>query len=141
MYPDKKQLELLIELQPIIKAKMGEWRIGDYGYINGKSNLCIYVYTRQGRKYIRLTNEDYLVDDERIIRIPLVIDPINPERGLCGMLDWRKWSFSYNGTACIENEDENSVFFDDDITTTLLIALYFQEATLKDPKEAKDGVL
>ncbi|MDD5531119.1 MAG: hypothetical protein PHX21_13960 [bacterium] len=127
MYPDKKQLELLIELQPIIKAKMGEWRIGDYGYINGKSNLCIYVYTRQGRKYIRLTNEDYLVDDERIIRIPLVIDPINPERGLCGMLDWRKWSFSWKEIAVIFDEYHNVIFTEDTMAPGMLKALCAQE--------------
>jgi len=127
MYPDKKQLELLIELQPIIKAKMGEWRIGDYGYINGKSNLCIYVYTRQGRKYIRLTNEDYLVDDERIIRIPLVIDPINPERGLCGMLDWRKWSFSWKEIAVIFDDYHNVIFTEDTMAPGMLKALCAQE--------------
>ena len=135
MYPGKKQLGLLIDLQSVIKAKIGEWRIGDYGYINGKPNLCIYIYTRQGKKYIRLTNEDYLADDERIIRLPAIIDPVNPERGLWGMIDWKMWLFSFNGTAFIENEDKTTVFFDADTATVLLNALYIQEVLLKDPIE------
>jgi hypothetical protein len=135
MYPDKKQLGLLIDLQSVIKANMGEWRIGDYGYINGKPNLCIYIYTRQGKKYIRLTNEDYLADDERIIRLPAIIDPVNPERGLWGMLDWRMWLFSFDGAAFIENEDKPTVFFDANTATVLLNALYIQEVLLKDPIE------
>lgn len=141
MYPDKKQLKLLIELQSVIKAKMLEWRIGDYGYINGKPNLCIYIYTRQGKKYIRLTNEDYLADDERIIRLPAIIDPVNPERGLWGMIDWKMWFFSFNGTAFIENEDKTTVFFDADTATVLLNALYIQEVLLNETKnkEIKNG--
>jgi hypothetical protein len=135
MYPDKKQLGLLIDLQSVIKANMGEWRIGDYGYINGKPNLCIYIYTRQGKKYIRLTNEDYLADDERIIRLPAIIDPVNPERGLWGMIDWKMWFFSFNGIAFIKNEDGLFTFFDANTATVLLNALYIQEVLLKDPIE------
>ncbi len=120
---------------------MLEWRIGDYGYINGKPNLCIYIYTRQGKKYIRLTNEDYLADDERIIRLPAIIDPVNPERGLWGMIDWKMWFFSFNGTAFIENEDKTTVFFDADTATVLLNALYIQEVLLNETKnkEIKNG--
>lgn len=138
MYPNKKQLGLLIELQSVIKAKMGEWREGDYGYINGKPNLCTYAYTCHGEKSIRLLDRfcgDYSVDDERIIRLPLVIDPIDPKRGLWGMLDWKKWSFSFDGIAFIKNEDGLITFFDDDIVTVLLRALYIQEVLLKDPIE------
>ena len=149
MYPDKKQLGWLIELQPVIKEKMGEWRIGDYGYIDchdndddcvnvNRINLCIYTDIYHGKKSVRLLNSVegiYLADDERIIRLPAIIDPVNPERGLWGMLDWRMWSFSYNGTACIENEDETSAFFDADTATVLLNALYLQEVLLKDPIE------
>jgi hypothetical protein len=155
MYPDKKQLELLIELQSIIKAKMGEWRIGDYGYIDchdddndndciNKINLCIDTDIWHERRYIRLSNSlerNYLADDKRIIRVPAIIDPINPERGLWGMIDWKMWFFSFNGTAFIENEDKTTVFFDADTATVLLNALYIQEVLLNETKnkEIKNG--
>ncbi len=143
MYPDKKQLELLIELQPIIKAKMGEWRIGDYEYIDcheydytDKIGLCKYIHIYQGRTLIRLSNSldgDYLADDKRIIRVPAIIDPVNPERGLFGMINWKTWSFSFDGIAFIKNEDGLTTFFDDSVVTVLLRALYIQEILLKDP--------
>jgi hypothetical protein len=75
------------------------------------------------------------VDDERIIRLPAIIDPVNPERGLWGMIDWKMWFFSFNGIAFIKNEDGLFTFFDADTATVLLNALYIQEVLLKDPIE------
>jgi hypothetical protein len=40
---------------------------------------------------------DHNIIDGEVLIIPLAIDPVNPERGLWGMIDWERWSVSeYN---------------------------------------------
>ena len=133
MYPEKEQLEMLIRLQSVIKANMKNWEIGDRVCIkdstwSDKTSVVIYTYNCHDDNFVRLSRHgDYDVDDERIIRLPLIIDPVNPQRGLCGMLDWRKWSFSWKEIAVIFDEYHNVIFTEDTMATGMLKALCAQE--------------
>ena len=78
-------------LQPVFREKMGEWQAGDWGYhvvINGifwvaypeGELLMVYWKGHESPKDVFRSNAIYL---------PLPIDPVNPERGCWGMIDWQ----------------------------------------------------
>jgi len=46
---------------------------------------------------------------------------------LCGMLDWRKWSFSWKEIAVIFDEYHNVIFTEDTMAPGMLKALCAQE--------------
>jgi len=71
---------------------------------------------------------------ENIYRLPLPIDPRNPERGLWGMIDWSKWEahIIVNGKLRITNHRPrvfSETWFDviDTPTLALLKTLTVQE--------------
>jgi hypothetical protein len=74
---NQKELELysLPEMQEYFKKVMGWWRAGDLVYCTEEKrsfHYCDICYPRQLPKCC--------------LRLPLAIDPINPERGLLGMI-------------------------------------------------------
>ena len=82
------ELKMLIALQPKIKTAMGEWQTGDRGYVNG---LGIGILHANGLMYFdNGTAISPKWCDSTLI--PLTIDPVNPERGLWGMLDWNQFT-------------------------------------------------
>ncbi len=89
-----KVLELYKVLQPIFPK---DWRAGDWCYDEQTQSLGVYVgeYSRQGRTSYTIAYAHCLVyadDMSRYLHVPLPIDPVNPERGLWGMVDWsRLW--------------------------------------------------
>jgi hypothetical protein len=75
------ELKMLIALQPKIKNAMGSVQYRD-----------LFIWKSDTELSVHCCITPKLLDDASIIRIPLTIDPVNPERGLWGMLDWGKWS-------------------------------------------------
>jgi hypothetical protein len=89
-------------LQPVYAKAMGPWQEGDrccyltgfpdslpeYGFvagINPYNGVLIIRYDDDQTGVFDVTSYD------RLLRIPLPIDPRNPERGLWGMIDWSRW--------------------------------------------------
>jgi hypothetical protein len=78
----------LPKLQKLFREKMGEWRANDKGKFLNNDPEIITKYL-----LLDLTNPETLEDwKNNWIRLPLPIDPENPERGLWGMVDWRLWN-------------------------------------------------
>jgi hypothetical protein len=109
-------LKYYIVLQPMIKKAMGEWKYRDVLY-------CM----RQGT--FHYTHEQDCCD----LLIPLTIDPVNPSRGLWGVLDWTKYAIGgtkNNGDIeILELADKEKYFSSGLITPTeaILKALCHQE--------------
>lgn len=66
-----------------------------------------------------------------MLRLPLPIDPVNPERGLWGMVDWRRFhvedSLNYDGMLTIFERASCGTFtFNGTPTLALLKALAHQ---------------
>jgi len=96
------ELKMLIALQPNIKEAMGEHYDGDMLYSIDAEGLFAYCALCDVQK-------NYNTD--KYIHIPLTIDPVNPERGLFGMLDKTKlwWLRTYlNGDVQLSNSDFQS---------------------------------
>lgn len=116
----REELKYYKALQLVFKEKMGEWELGDRGWFYGE---VIYVTGDT------ITNPDLFRFDGNIIeepiRLPLPIDPENPERGLNGMLES---GILYVGRvrSMIEIEGIN-YFHSPTPTLTLLKALAHQE--------------
>ena len=83
MTPEK--LKYYTALQPLFREKMGPWKDYDTAIVDGKeirwiqnSNAAVYVLNAE--------------KEGRCIRVPLSIDPVSPERGLWGMVNWDLFS-------------------------------------------------
>jgi len=78
---NQNELKMLIALQPMIKKAMGEWQHGDmYCYID---TTDVDFYCKDCLYYNIFSIGLY----KDAIRIPLTIDPVNPERGLIGTIE------------------------------------------------------
>jgi hypothetical protein len=85
-----EELELFKVLQPNIKEAMGEWRPGDWGYDELSCVECFcnstypltFIFPASGTRVLNIT---------KILRLSHDIDRTNPERGLWGMVDWKKY--------------------------------------------------
>lgn len=75
----KEELDLYIELAPILNEYRGEWQHGDHLYSKG---LQHDFYCQDCLDYKIFPRGIY--DD--CIWLPLPIDPVHPERGLVGMI-------------------------------------------------------
>jgi hypothetical protein len=132
------KLEMQIALQPLFKKMMGEIIFGDRIFLlkegialcspfkandeNGKEHSFIHVCYH--------LREDIATHDiSDVIRIPLPIDPVNPERGLWGMVDWNRYScWLYGGKISIHSKDREEIeprYLDPE--EALLMALMEQE--------------
>lgn len=84
-----EELKYLRALHPEIVKRMGPIRIGDVVYDPDDSpdgsvvSVCGYCD--------RLDDGELQQWLQTAIRIPLAIDPVNPGRGLWGMIDWSKF--------------------------------------------------
>lgn len=82
---NKEELGLYTELQPFLKPLLGAWRQLDFGYDLIAKSRCVYL----AKGKFQYPNGGELITDDTstILRLPLPIDPTNPERGLWGMID------------------------------------------------------
>jgi len=109
-----EQLDLIKRLQPLFIKKMGEWRWEDSFLWQGKM------------RYISEGWDLGLPHD--ILRIPQPIDWQNPERGLWGMINWKRFDIkrvSESGGVFLTGGDSGDGFVDP--FTALLMALVQQE--------------
>jgi hypothetical protein len=106
-----------------IQDKRGEWRVGDKGY--DRTYNDVYLVTKD----IANALNDPETEPGRFIWLPLPIDPINPERGLWGMVDWKRCTLinSVNdGQAYIDIKSKKWHFVGS-ITEALLRAIWAQQ--------------
>lgn len=138
-----EQLELHKKLQPLYDKMMVKWFANDVGYFVKEKKLafCTGYWTEEGgRKIYSFSFGIETIPTRSVmpIRIPYTVSPHDdyPERGLWGMLDWKKYhSDTYqNGSVIISKRPKNEFDFDalairfkGDLTTTLLKALCNQE--------------
>jgi len=119
-----EQLDMHKRLQPLYKRVMGEWQLGDWGYL-GETLICATGNLEEKFNH----NLDGLPLNElgkaSILLIPLTIDSEHPERGLWGMLKGTK-VLEENTNYCILWIDEEA-YEASDPTTAMLIALIQQE--------------
>ena len=89
-------------LQPLFREKMGPlWLPGDRGvtiYRGDETLFLVYAAYDGGLlSGVVCTMTDnfgkvnFQEDDPALLRLPLPIDPVNPERGLWGMVDWKSY--------------------------------------------------
>lgn len=87
MNAEELRLDSLPKMQEFFREKMGPVQIGDRIF-DVRDNMSGFVIAVDGNRV------DYVIDDGSVywtklvdaIRLPLSIDPVNPERGLLGML-------------------------------------------------------
>jgi hypothetical protein len=77
-----EELKYFIALKDVINGKMGPWQCYDRWH-DPEDDTTGIVLPGQVR-YFR----DPADEDHNLIRLPLPVDPENPERGLWGMIDW-----------------------------------------------------
>jgi hypothetical protein len=119
------RLMSLPAMQEKFREAMGPWQEGDpyYSYLDRVGGFV----------------EDQVCEDfnngefEGVVRLPLPIDPNNPERGLWGMVDWKRWRAVQDITDMSGLTwlfwtpfESNTVRIRDTITLALLRALMHQ---------------
>jgi hypothetical protein len=130
-----EQIDLLRRLQTFFKKKMGEWIAGDMfvhenrtGFIESIAGDTIKLHLlwnglSSGSRVIYKRNWDEL------LRIPKSIDWQNPERGLWGMVDWKRFYIEeHHGAVDVLNADSDEALCTEaDPFTALLKTLCMQE--------------
>jgi hypothetical protein len=140
------------KMQEKFREKMGEWQSGDrirrkytiFGdpideqiwskdkmfeivIIREQSSIKTYWHCQNEEGYERtLTDQDML--SETCVRLPLPIDPENPERGLFGMLEKEEFRGLYPSTCehqaewtCRVYKEGTSIFYDSATPTLALL--------------------
>lgn len=84
-------LDELIELcrHPAIQERRGEWKVGDIFYCSHCKGGLRFIVGRIAPNYLRCAESDHLQFD--CTWIPLFNDPIQPERGLIGLVKNLVW--------------------------------------------------
>jgi hypothetical protein len=95
-------LEMHKKLQAFYKKMMGEWQVGDRVYYTPDSFFgLVERINRPDYVIVRWTSSgapsSMEVKKANCIFIPLPIDPVNPSRGLWGMVDWSKLRYEQWG--------------------------------------------
>jgi len=122
-------LKYFIPLQPMIKKAMGDWKICDKGIwkhplmtvtvIKSLHGVLVFSYSDGTTLPVHDSTQD------KFIRIPLTIDPVNPKRGLWGMLEGHKTLGE--GTDCVVYVDNHIEVTGNTPTEAILKALCQQE--------------
>ncbi len=83
-------LPYYIALQPKFREAMGMIRFGDWVHFKGGVGPVTDRQVNQGngREYSIINAGFGWIEEQYLDRLPLSIDPRNPERGLWGMVDW-----------------------------------------------------
>lgn len=90
-------------MQAFFSEKMGESRERDHFH-------CLTCGANFTKHQDDCNCNDY--DSERWIICPLAIDSDNPERGLWGMIDWNKYSYSPNDDGTVDINERYEGDFD-----------------------------
>jgi hypothetical protein len=119
MNPEELRIMSLPKMQERFREAMGEWQDGDRGIT---THGMIFYFDNRSEQ------EEW---DTKMGRLPLPIDPRNPERGLWGMVDWVRWNVSQTATGgklTLHYHDAIQSFYAEDTPTlALLKALAHQE--------------
>lgn len=102
------KIEMHQKLQPLYKMMMGEWKEGDRGIYDGRDGWIVAcdktltgdndIIVFEDTKHIQYICKSDRANFSLLLRYPLPIDPVNPERGLWGMVDWTKFKLDmFNG--------------------------------------------
>jgi hypothetical protein len=116
MTPEK--LEMHQRLQPLYKKMMGEWQGYDKAIQDGIEGRIIVMFDYNNQPSTFVFWSDYEIEPiplkDDTLRIPLPIDPVNPERGLWGMVDWEKYYLNTMkaGSVIIRQKPKNEHDFD-----------------------------
>lgn len=127
-----ENLELYERLQ--ILFNKNQLQIGDriYDYDEGKVGF-VSAIDEDRFDYINENGHDYwLSTSDDFLRLPLPIDPVSPERGLWGMVDWIRFGVdidSFGLMNIFDSKDDNVSVTDGwrNPTEALLHALCEQE--------------
>jgi len=107
----KDILKYLIPLQPMIKKAMGERKVGDM-FIALPSTDIEFCSSSD-------IEEDLIPD--KFLYVPLTIDPVNPSRGLWGMLTIKGINYIF------DNYNFEQLLHSNGMTEAILKALCHQE--------------
>lgn len=133
------KIEMHQKLQPLYKMMMGEWKEGDRGIYDGREGWIVAcdktltgdndIIVFEDTKHIQYVCKSDRANFSLLLRYPLPIDPVNPKRGLWGMVDWNRYScWLYGGKISIHSKDREEIeprYLDPE--TALLMALLEQE--------------
>ena len=102
--PTSEELKYFIAMKDVIAGKMGEWQWHD-GWHDPEDGATGKVVPGQV-KFFRDPGDEM----HNFVRLPLPIDPENPERGLWGMIDWKRWAISLDidGSMVLDDMDDAS---------------------------------
>ena len=118
-----EQLDMIKRLQPLFREKMGAWKEDDYGKYGDCDPEVMVMYIAD------MNSPDTPQSWKDIwLRIPKPIDWQNPERGLWGMINWKRFDIkrvSESGGVFLTDRDSGDGFADP--STALLMALCSQE--------------
>lgn len=117
------------QMQRKFRDAMGPYQVGDHVYKYGRipviTETIIHIYA---------SNHPFDTDraascrEGSYIRLPLPIDPVNPERGLWGMVDWKGGFCLFvtdAGRLWVRDKDGSTIAYDTP-TLALLKALVAQ---------------
>ena len=110
------------KMQEKFREAMGIPIAGDRLYMDRQG---LGIYHSNGLVYFQITAYAFRLIDERFIRLPLPIDPVNPERGLWSMVDWEKFFVRIRNSGKINIQYQDFVV-EDYPTLALLKALAYQ---------------
>lgn len=109
-----EMLDLYKALQPVFKKAMGPKHDGDILYCHAARHLYFEGTYHPCPLSVSCAENEILCED-RLLRLPLPIDPVNPERGLWGMVDW---SLGYvifvteKGSVWVRDKDGSTIAYD-----------------------------
>ena len=122
------ELKYYKALQAVFKEKMGDWQTGDW-FTNSFGEFITCVMDQDDTTLFDFYGSSYF--KKLAIRLPLPIDPRNPERGLTGMhRHFRELVYNVTGNfwMCkVWNYENSNSFAADTPTLALLKALAWQE--------------
>lgn len=126
--PTSEELKYFVALRDVIAGKMGKWRWGDRWY--DPDPECIGADTGMVKPGQLIDFSDPENGMDELVRLPLPIDPENPERGLWGMIHGPREMIllkDNNGNICVAVRHRGEFFSAASPTLALLKALAWQE--------------
>lgn len=99
----KEERNLYIEMQPILAPFKGQWQVMDRLLTPGSKGSKVVIEVSNSRIYVAGKNPGtysaHPTEEDKLAWLPLPIDPVNPKRGLWGMLNCIKTLYDH-GIGC-----------------------------------------
>jgi len=121
-----ENLDLYERLQKVFREKMGPEQIGDRIF-DTRDNMVGFIASIDGNRLDYITGNAYWTMKWEVDRLPLPIDPVNPERGLLGMLNGIPHLWKATDKWCLRLVAKNQYLECKSPTEALLRALCTQE--------------